>query len=91
MIWFDTIYKGSRVNYPCHVFMADKWTGEPVESDEMKPMWFNVNNLPYDKMFSDDKLWINRVLAGEMLECKFKFDDDFNLIEYKINEIKEKI
>lgn len=91
VIWFDTIYKGSRENYPCHVFVADRWTGEPMESDEMKPMWFDINNLPYEKMFSDDKLWLERVLAGEKLECKFKFDDDFNLIEYKIENIKEKL
>lgn len=84
IIWFDSFYKDKKVFYPCHVFVVTKWIGEPQETDEIRPVWFDKNNLPFDKMFSDDKLWLERVLNGEQLECKFKFNEDFKLLDFSI-------
>lgn len=41
-----------------HVFRADHYSGELIESNEMKSKWFDVNKLPYDKMWPDDKHWM---------------------------------
>ena len=87
VIWFDSFYKGEKVNYPCHVYLVTKWLGEPKETDEIKPFWFDKNKLPFDKMFSDDKLWLERVLAGEKLQAHFKFDKEDNLISYDIKKV----
>ena len=37
------------------LFWINKWEGEPEESEEMKPIWFNVEEIPYDQMWQDDK------------------------------------
>jgi len=36
-----------------HVFTANDFTGTITESDEMKPQWFNVSDIPYNQMWID--------------------------------------
>lgn len=45
-----------------HVFVAERWTGEPVETDEMKPAWFSTDAIPFEKMWADDQHWLPLVL-----------------------------
>jgi 8-oxo-dGTP diphosphatase len=35
-----------------YVFIAERWTGEPQESDEMAPEWFGLNSIPYEHIMS---------------------------------------
>lgn len=39
-----------------HVFYADDFEGEPRETEEMKPMWYDVPP-PYEQMWPDDAHW----------------------------------
>ncbi|KAL6070262.1 Oxidized purine nucleoside triphosphate hydrolase [Balamuthia mandrillaris] len=45
----------------CHVFVTSQWKGDPVETDEMAPQWWDVGSLPYDKMWPDDKIWYKQL------------------------------
>lgn len=58
-----------------HVFLIKDWTGEPIESEEMRPQWFNLNEIPYENMWSDDILWLPHILQGEKLEADFIFKE----------------
>lgn len=58
----------------CLVYLADGHEGEPRESDEALPMWRAVDDLPYDEMWSDDALWLPRMLAGYGFFGRFTFD-----------------
>ena len=72
-------------NQECHVFVARKWQCEPVETEEMKPEWFNTAKIPFEKMWVDDALWLPKVLAGESLKAEFVFDREGKIIKsYKI-------
>jgi 23S rRNA (cytosine1962-C5)-methyltransferase len=59
-----------------HVYRVDDWQGEPVESSEMKPEWFNVDDLPFDRMWDDGRYWLPPVLAGLPYSARFSFKDD---------------
>ena len=59
-----------------HVFKAENYSGQPEESDEARPEWFNIDNLPFDDMWPDDKYWIPKMLEGEKFEAWFYFDED---------------
>jgi len=59
-----------------HVFRVDSWQGEPVESDEMKPEWFSVDNLPFDRMWDDGRYWLPPILAEQPYTAQFTFQDD---------------
>lgn len=72
-------------NQVCHVFVAYKWDGEPIETEEMKPQWFPIAKLPFEKMWIDDPLWLPKVLVGESLEAEFHFSaDGIKLISNKL-------
>ena len=58
------------------VFLVAEWKGSPVESVEMKPHWFAVENIPFEQMWQDDIFWLPRVLAGERIRGQFTFGED---------------
>jgi 8-oxo-dGTP pyrophosphatase MutT (NUDIX family) len=59
-----------------HIFVATKWLGEPVETEEMRPQWFDIQNIPYHQMWVDDKLWLPLMLAGKRFEAEITLDGD---------------
>ena len=59
-----------------HVFRITSWQGEPAESDEMKPEWFNIDALPFDRMWDDGRYWLAPVLAGLPYTSRFTFHED---------------
>lgn len=58
------------------VFFGERWAGEPQESDELVPAWFEVTSLPLDQMWDDEQYWLPRVLAGETLSGVITYGDD---------------
>ncbi len=74
-------------NRDVHLFLAEAWQGEPRESEEMRPEWFPIDQLPFQSMWSDDPLWLPLVLAGKKIKGEFHFSDDQGRIEkHLINE-----
>ena len=90
VVTYDEYFKGQKTIFDCHLFLTTGWQGEPTESDEMKPMWISKNEIPYAEMFGDDPYWLPQVLAGEKVKCFFKFDKDFKIIEYKVENLIRK-
>jgi 8-oxo-dGTP diphosphatase/2-hydroxy-dATP diphosphatase len=70
-----------------HVFGAGKYTGEPCESEEMRPAWFSINALPYPDMWPDDIFWMPLYLAGKKFTGRFVFDAHDNILEQALEEI----
>jgi 8-oxo-dGTP pyrophosphatase MutT (NUDIX family) len=63
--------------YPLmHVFVyrCSDFDGEPSESDEMRPQWFDRADIPYGKMWQDDEHWLPKLLDGDLIRAKFVFD-----------------
>ncbi len=68
-----------------HVFFTRAWTGEPVETEEMAPEWFDQNTIPYERMWVDDKYWLPMVLRGDYVVAEFNFNNDGSaLIKFNI-------
>jgi len=59
-----------------HVFLARRWEGEPAESDEMRPAWYRVSEIPFASMWQDDPYWLPRVLTGQRVRAWFTFNPD---------------
>lgn len=70
-----------------HVFIAESWEGEPIESEEMKPRWFKINEIPFDEMWPDDKFWLPKVLSGEKVKAEFTFKDGEIIDSYNIEVV----
>ncbi len=73
-----------------YVFFAEHWVGEPIESEEMRPQWFKFNEIPFDLMWPDDRLWLPEVLRGKLITGRFYFDSEGNAItKYEITEVRK--
>ena len=70
-----------------HVFLIRKWTGKITESEEMKPQWFPVNQVPYQEMWTSDTLWLPRVLKGEKFKAKFTYDNKEKIKKQEITPV----
>ena len=71
------------------VYIARRWVGNPVETEEMKPKWTEIHNIPYSIMWDDDILWLPRVLNGEKVYGKFMFDEKNKIMEHEIRSLSE--
>ncbi len=67
-----------------HVFVTDKWSGNPTESDEMKPEWFLTDRLPYQQMWASDAHWLPPVLAGKFVTATFVWAPDGGILEKEV-------
>lgn len=66
------------------IYVATDWIGEPTESEEMRPFWFGIDDLPYDRMFEDDQYWLPHVLEGKQVSGYFEFDENWNLLSHRV-------
>lgn len=73
-------------NQQVTVFVSREWDGKPKETEEMAPKWFKLEQIPYDEMWSDDKLWLPQVLAGQTLRGSFSFNEDSSVKSYKLED-----
>ena len=51
LITFDELLNGERVFNDMHIYVAGDFDGEIAESDEMCPEWYDLDKIPFDKMF----------------------------------------
>lgn len=57
-----------------HTFVTSEFSGEPSETEEMKPEWHNLQNLPLTQMWPADHHWIPLILQqGKQIEGKCVF------------------
>lgn len=57
-----------------HIFLVTKWQGEPRETDEMTAEWFSRDNIPYDRMWHNDRFWVPAVLEGKKVRGRVVHD-----------------
>ncbi len=85
VLHFDLFYKGEKEKEDTYVFVASDYSGELVESEEMKPSWYDINKLPFERMFSDDELWLNSLIEGKIFEANVVMDENFNTTSFDID------
>jgi len=77
--------------YALHVevFKTDRYEGEPSETDEAIPLWFDTSAIPYDEMWEDDRHWFPHLLAGRPFVGRYIFDGD-RMLDIQL-DVKEAI
>lgn len=64
-----------------HIFLTRKWHGQPKETEEMKPEWFEPDEIPFGEAWEDMVHWLPRLLVGEKLRATFMYKIDGESIE----------
>ena len=65
------------------LFRATSFLGKPTETEEAIPLWFPVNEIPYEQMWADDVYWLPHVLNDKKVYGRFIFDGD-EMIDHHI-------
>ncbi len=69
------------------VYISWEWQGDPVESEEMKPQWFALSDIPYSSMWPDDMHWLPRVLNNEKVRGEFHLTEDQKLERFTLSTL----
>lgn len=83
---YSEFINGEPVKLKFYLYVADSWVGEPIETEEMKPYWFDIDKIPYDNMFVGDIYWLPLVLENKKIHGYFEFDENWNLINHEALE-----
>ena len=70
-----------------HVFFAEDWEGEPTESEEMRPGWYRIPDIPFHSMWPDDAIWLPEVLSGNLIRGRFVFREGEAILEHVVDSV----
>ena len=60
----------------CHVYRSEDLTGTPTETDEAVPAWTALDEIPYERMWEDDRHWLPLVIGGKTFIGSFVFEGE---------------
>jgi len=85
----DFEFKGNPEILQVHIFKSDSFSGEPNESEEMKPQWFHIDEIPFKEMWPDDMHWMPLFLSGKKFKGKFLFGESDIILGQELSEVEE--
>lgn len=62
-----------------YVLTAHDFEGEPQETEEASPLWVPLDQIPFEEMWADDRVWLPLMLEGKSFKGRFLFDGDHML------------
>jgi 8-oxo-dGTP diphosphatase len=71
-----------------YTYITETWSGEPVESEEMKPEWYKSENIPFDTMWPDDKFWVPHMIEGKLIKGSFTFGEGDVILDQNLNFVE---
>jgi 8-oxo-dGTP diphosphatase len=57
-------------------YVSTDFSGTPTETAEARPEWFDLDAVPYPRMWADDLMWLPWVLEGEGVRAAFLSHED---------------
>ena len=79
----------ASMNSEVRVFTCTHWNGDPHETEEMRPQWFTLQDIPYDNMWVDNRYWLPLVLNNKIVEGTFTFNEKEELVDHSVTEIHQ--
>ncbi len=82
----DFRFEGDPQILEVHVFRSTLFLGDPVETEEMSPQWFDADKIPFECMWPDDRYWFPFFLAGKKFKATFDFRGHDMIIGHELSE-----
>jgi 8-oxo-dGTP diphosphatase/2-hydroxy-dATP diphosphatase len=67
-----------------HVFRTSTYAGTPVETDEMRPHWYGIHELPFRQMWPSDLYWWPLMLQGKKFTGAFDLDEEDGVLSHDV-------
>jgi 8-oxo-dGTP pyrophosphatase MutT (NUDIX family) len=72
-----------------HVFSSTSFSGELKRSSEGPLEWVDLDKLPFDEMWEDDRHWVPLLLEDKAFSGDFYFNEAGDkLLRYSLSEVK---
>ena len=71
-------------NQTVHIYVTEVWDGEPLESEEMSPVWHTTDAIPYVDMWPSDTFWLPKVLEGNKIKGDILLGEKDVILEEKV-------
>jgi 8-oxo-dGTP diphosphatase len=73
------------------LFSARKFSGRIKSTEEGPVRWFRIKDLPFDRMWDDDKYWIDLMLQARRFDIYMYYDKrNKRVVEYTV-KFKDKV
>lgn len=66
-----------------YAYIAQEYSGTPTETEEASPIWFDIEEIPFNEMWQDDQYWLGAALGGSNVRGWFSFEEE-TLLDYKV-------
>jgi 8-oxo-dGTP diphosphatase len=74
------------LDYLVHVFLVNRFSGKAKSSEEGRVSWFGLDEIPYAKMWDDDRYWLPLLLKGTKFNARFFYDkQNSRVVSYEIS------
>ncbi len=74
MSFHDNTAEGISFICKVHIFVTRQWEGEIISTEDMAdPKWYEIHNLPADRMIPGDIFWMPAVLSGKKIIGKAQY------------------
>lgn len=70
----DAVSETQEVDF----YIVEKWEGDPQETDEMKPEWFDKDQIPYERLLPTNEKFLKPMLNSQLVNGTVTFDEEFN-------------
>ncbi|XP_075973153.1 oxidized purine nucleoside triphosphate hydrolase-like [Anticarsia gemmatalis] len=81
-------FEGEPTLMDVRVFSTNIFEGTPKETEEMLPKWFSIDNVPFNDMWPDDKIWFPYMLSNKLFFGHFHYEGFDKILNYKIEELE---
>lgn len=85
----DFEFKNNPEILQVHIFKTEDFLGELKESEEMKPQWWHIDEIPFKEMWPNDIYWIPLFLNGKKFKGKFLFGENDIILEQELLEVEK--
>jgi 8-oxo-dGTP pyrophosphatase MutT (NUDIX family) len=73
-----------KVTLLVYIFISRNFEGKAVESEEMLPEYFDISDIPYDRMWKDYIYWYPHILEDKCFYAEFYYSDYENILSHSL-------
>lgn len=81
-------FEGEPTLMVVSVFSSNSYEGTPKDTEEMSVKWFNYSDIPFQKMWPDDAIWLPLMLENKLFYGRFHYINNDTIGHYKVEELK---
>ena len=71
-----------------HFFRIDTFMGEAKETEEMRPKWFPLKDIPYNQMWADDAYWMPLLLKNKKFKGEMSFSKSGEILSGSLKVVE---